>query len=136
MSDLAITAANVVVASPSTTNNGVAGATITAGQTVYLSPTTGDYLPAKANNVNTTTVAGIALNNAAAGQPLQILTSGNYVCGGTPVVGGTYMLSAANAGGIAPVDDIVTTDYVSFLGIATSNTNIFIQILNSGTIHA
>lgn len=136
MADLPITAANVVAGANSTTTNGFAGGTITAGQAVYLSAATNKYLPAQANNVNTSTVSGISLNNASANQPLQVLTGGNLICGGTPVVGGTYNLGADNAGAIAPVADITTGSYVVFLGIATSNTNIFVQILNSGTIHA
>ena len=136
MADLSITPANVVRGANSVTTFGTAGTTITAGETVYLSPTTNQYLLAQANGSTTTSVAGIALNSASDNQPLQVLTGGDYVCGGTPVVGGTYMLAADNPGKIAPVADITTGNYVTFLGIATSSTNIFIQILNSGTVHA
>lgn len=136
MADLAITAANVVRGANSVTTSGIAGQTITAGQVVYLSGTTNQYLLAQANASTTSSVSGIALNSASDNQPLQVLTGGDYICGGTPVVGGTYNLGADNAGAIAPVADIGSGSYVTFLGIATSDTNIFVQILNSGTIHA
>jgi len=136
MADLSITPANVVRGTNSTTISGIAGQTITAGAVVYLSPSTNQYLLAQANASSTNTVSGVALNNCSLNQPIQILSGGDYVCGGTPVVGQSYYLAADNAGAIAPVSDLTTGNYVSFLGIATSNTNIFIQVLNSGTAHA
>lgn len=136
MSDLTITATSVVRGNNSTATSGTAGATITSGQAVYISVTTGQYLLAKADNANTATCAGIALNSCSINQPIQVLTGGNIIIGATAVVGGTYVLSAANAGGIAPVADLASTNIVDFLAIATSATNLFVQILNSGTSHA
>jgi len=134
MADLSITAANVVASAGATVVNGTSGATITAGQTVYL--TAGQYQLAKANAAGTATLAGIALNGASANQPLQVLVSGSVTIGATVTAGQTYVLSAAVAGNIAPITDLSTGNYVSLLGVATSTTVIQVVLNNSATTHA
>ena len=47
-------------------------------------------------------------------------------------IGTVYVLSAAAAGGIAPWADLVSTDIVSVLGVATATTELEIKLLNSG----
>ena len=123
MADLVITAANVVAGADSTTVSGTAGVTITAGQAVYLDATTGKYALADADSA---TVAqrraiGIALNGAALNQPIKVLTSGDITTGATMTAGVAYYLSGT-AGGICPVADVGTGEYVCLLGIAKSTT--------------
>jgi len=123
MADLTVTAANVVAGADSTTVSGTAGVTITAGQAVYLDATTGKYALADADSA---TVAqrraiGIALNGAALNQPIKVLTSGDITTGATMTAGVAYYLSGT-AGGICPVADVGTGEYVCLLGIAKSTT--------------
>lgn len=134
MADLSITAANVSGGTGFLMVTGTAGATITAGQAVYLSGT--QWLLARANAAGTATVVGIALNNASSGQPINVLYGGIINIGATTVTGQTYALSAANAGGIAPITDLTTGNIVSILGVATSTSAIQIVINNSGAAHA
>lgn len=133
MADLTVTAANVVPASDATIErNYNAGATVTAGQTVYLDTTTNTWKLADANaSVLTAALGGVALHGAAAGQPLAVITRGGYNPGATAVVGMIYVLSAT-AGGIAPMGDAVTGWYTSILGVATTASNIQVNIQNSG----
>jgi hypothetical protein len=129
MADLTVTAANVAPGTDATIErNYNAGATITAGQTVYLSTTTNTWLLADANLSQAAAVlGGVALNGAASGQPLAVLTRGNLNPGATAVVGMVYVLSGT-AGGIAPVADGVTGWYTSILGIGTTASNIAVNI--------
>lgn len=123
MVDLVVTASNVVAGSDSTTVNGTAGVAITAGQAVYLDATTGKYALADSNSA---TVAqrralGIALNSASLNQPIKVLTAGDITTGTTMTAGLAYYLSDT-PGGICPVADIGTGEFVCLLGIAKSTT--------------
>lgn len=116
MADVSITAANVLAGS-NTTSDVVAGETVTAGQVVYQKLSTDSrYYKAQADGTaEEATVAGFALNGAAAGQPLRIQTAGPITIGGTVAVGTPYVVSAT-AGAICPFADLVSTNKVSYVG--------------------
>lgn len=130
--DLSITAANVTTTSTQV-RDVTAGATITAGQVVYLDTTANDVAKLADNDASAATpvVAGIALHGAASGQPLRIVTGGTVTIGATVTVGKIYVLSAT-AGGIAPVDDLAQNKYVSIIGVGTSSSVLTLSIKNSG----
>lgn len=121
MADLVITAANVV--SSGVKETGTAGASVTAGQVVYLDSADNKYK--LADNDSATVAArapyGIALHAAGSGQPLTVHKSGSIVIGATTAVGVIYCLSST-AGGICPSADNGAGDYVSVLGVGTSVT--------------
>jgi hypothetical protein len=134
MADLSITAANVVAGSGATKESGVAGATITAGQAVYKDASDGGKFKLADNDSATAAVRsfyGIALHGASSGQPLTVLKEGPITIGATVAVGTVYMTSST-AGGIAPVADAATGDYVTVIGIGTSTTVIEVQPLAAG----
>lgn len=133
MVDLAVTAASVAVSSNAVRENGTAGEAITAGQAVYKAAATGRYMLAD-NNSATAEVRqaiGIALNGAAAGQPLAIQKSGDIVIGATLVPGTDYYLSDT-PGGIGPRADIAAGEYVCLLGLAKSTTVLALDIQYPG----
>lgn len=132
MADITVTAANVTPGSGAGLRYGTAGATITAGQTVYLDTTDNKYKLARANAASTAQVAGIALHGASNNQPLTIHTGGAINIGGTVAVGAIYVLSAAAAGGIAPAADLTTTNRVSVIGVGTTTGIIAVDLQNSG----
>ena len=75
--DLSITAANVAPSSGAQYADGTAGATITAGQAVYLDTSANTYKLADCDaTAATAVIAGIALNGASSGQPIKIQTAG------------------------------------------------------------
>ena len=78
MADISITAANVVAGANARTLDGIAGATITAGQLVYRDSVTGKYLLSDADSatVAARSVDGIALNSASLNQPLGVQIDG------------------------------------------------------------
>lgn len=138
MTDLVITAANVVKGSNAKTRTGVAGTTITAGQTLYKDTTDSDKY--KLYDADSATeivrvLAGVALNSASAGQPITMQYEGNITIGAT-VAAGTVYLGSDTAGGIMPDADSEAGDYVTVLGIGISTTQIRLKFIDSGVAHA
>ena len=139
MADLTITAASVArVVAGGLTQTGTAGATITAGQTLYLDAGTNTLKLCHAStSAATAACVGIALDGAASGQPVTYQTAGNITIGATIVIGATYYTSVNNAGGITA--DVPTTgNYSIVLGIG--QTAAILSIINQGanplTAHA
>lgn len=132
MADISVTAANVKIVSDAAVADGTAGATITAGQAVYLDETDNKFKLADADNTATTAaVRGIALNGASDGQPIKVASSGVLNMGATLTVGTIYVLSGT-AGGVCPASDLTSGDYVSLLGVAITAANLKLNINNSG----
>jgi hypothetical protein len=65
MTDLTITAANVLASGQATKETGIAGATITAGQPVYKEATTGTFKLSDSNARAEVAVYGVALHGSA-----------------------------------------------------------------------
>ncbi len=133
MADLTITAASVVKGSNAKIENGILGATVTAGQVVYKDTTDSNKFKLADNDDATALVrtpSGIALNGGADGQPVQVQSAGQITIGATVVVGTVYHLSDT-PGGIGPVADLTAGDYVVTLGIAITAAILDIQIHNS-----
>lgn len=133
MTDISITPANVLAGSAAQTENGSAGEAITQGKTVYKSSTTNLYMLADSNSATAEarTPTGIALNSAAAGQPLTIQKAGDITIGGTMTAGVAYYQSDT-PGGICPVADVGSGEYSCIVGIAKSATVLSIGIKASG----
>lgn len=133
MTDISITAANVLAGTGAKKVNGTAGATITAGKVTYLDSADGKDKLADCDSATAgvRSPRGIALNGASNGQPITILTEGPITIGGTLVPGTTYYLSQ-NAGGICPLADLSTGDYTVIIGIALSASVLDVNIQESG----
>jgi len=129
MADISITAANVVAGVNALREPGIAAATITAGQAVYKSSSTRKWAPADSNSatVEVRRATGIALNGAAANQPLSILTSGDVTIGATLTAGTAYYLSDT-PGGICPLADVGSGEYVCLMGLAKSSSVLSVDI--------
>lgn len=121
MTDISITAGNVVPGSDAVIENGYAGEAITAGQVVYFDTSTRKWMKADANAATAAArqPSGIALNGASANQPIAVQTKGSLTIGGTLTAGVTYYLSS-DAGGICPIADVGSGEYYCTVGIATS----------------
>ena len=135
MSDISITAANVVRVGGSVNKNYNAGETTTAGQSVYLKTTDSKWYKAQADGTAEEagggTIVGVALHAASAGQPLAVQTDGTITIGGT-VVAGTVYVVATTAGGIAPIADLASTNRVTIIGYGTSTSVIAINPIITG----
>jgi len=132
MTDISITAANVLAGSGASIRRGTAGATITAGQVLYYDGATAKYKLADCDGATALrTPVGIALNGASDGQPISLVDRGPVTIGGTLTAGVAYYLSPT-AGGICPVADVLSGDYSVILGIATSASVLNVNIQESG----
>ena len=128
MADLSITPANVVLVSGQT-GDGTAGGTITAGMAIY--PDSSDSNDLKAADCTASAsakIVGIALHGASDGQPLKYAKPGSVVTIGATVVDAeTYVLS--ESGAIAPIGDLATNDYVTYVGHAATTANLDLKIM-------
>lgn len=133
MADISITAASVVAGANARTEQGTAGAAITAGQVLYKDAAAGTWKLADSNSATAAARSpdGIALNGAASGQPLQVLTGGDVTIGATLTAGVAYYLSDT-PGGICPVADVGSGEYSTIIGIAESTTVLNVQFHESG----
>lgn len=138
MANLSVTAANVLTAiaqlglDGSSTDVGIYGATVTAGQPLYRDTLASFKLKlALATSATTAVLWGISLNGGGDGQPAVVLRRGLYNPGGTVVVGMAYYLSATS-GAIAPYADLVTGNFVSAIGIGITASLIYVDLVNSG----
>lgn len=128
MVDLVITAANVAAQGGASRGRKIAGAAITAGEVVSINSSEQAVLASDASAA-LARVAGVALHDAASGQPLEYQISGRINLGATLAVGKHYVLSTAGA--IAPVDDIAGTEYASYIGFAVSTSILILQPLTA-----
>lgn len=136
MSAISVTASSIVKTSNTVVANGTAGASITAGQVVYLDATTNTYKLADCDlSPAAATAAGIALNAATSGQPIAIATSGDLTFNAVLTAGKAYVLGAT-AGEINPIADLTTNWRTTLLFIATSTTNARLLIYASGVANA
>lgn len=133
MADLSLTPGSVVSADGSAyLQTFTAGAAITAGQLVYVDAADGTVKLAYATSTAAiAAIKGIAVDDAASGQPCIVKNAGDIDLGVTLTVGVIYILSA-NAGAIAPSTDLASSSYLSILGVATAADNLKLNIFNSG----
>lgn len=113
----------------------IAGEAFDAGA-VVRKDTNGKWVKARANNLaGVTGDLGIAVSTAdAVDQRVSVQVSGPLTC--TGLTKDTYYVIAADTAGlIAPEADLASTNITTFVGIATSTTNLMVSILNSRTAH-
>lgn len=130
MADLSVTAANVLCGVNAKKRWGVAGATVTAGQTAYEDTSDSNKFKLGDANASATTakIAGIFLNSAANGQPVQIVYEDDDFTPGATMTVNTFYVASGTAGGIAPVADITTGWYASLVMLAKSTTKAKLMI--------
>jgi hypothetical protein len=135
MADLVITAANVLEGTQARKQTKAAGASITQGMSVYVDGS--DQLQPAQKGVDAATAAavGIALGAGEAGQPVTYQSGGEMDVGATLTVGETYVVGAAG-GGIAPIGDVIATEFATILGVATAAGVLKMGVLQSGVAHA
>lgn len=137
--DLTITAASVVPGARANYVKGgtIAGATITAGQLLYLDSTSGTYKLADADaSAATANVVGYAANSASAGQYVGVVTDDDDMTVGATLSTATplYVLSAT-AGGYSPSASIAAGMYPCVVLTAKSTTKGIFKIVR-GTVPA
>jgi hypothetical protein len=138
MANYTITAANVVPSATATLASYTSGASISAGQPVYLDTSDLDAAQrpkAKLADANdtllTATVAGLAVNTASAGQIVNICTSDNaFTHGLSSAAAGDVVVLSSTAGALAPAADIASGWRPSVVLVVTSATQGILRITN------
>jgi len=138
MAALSVTAANVTPNTstvPPTYLNGIAGATVTAGQPVYQDSTASSKLkPADANASAAAAAAkGIAMHAATDGQPLQVMVDGELNMG-TILTAGLIYVVGATAGEINPAGDLASGWYTTILGWARTTAIFRVKTISTGVV--
>ena len=116
------------------TPNLTAAEAIGEGDACYKD-TDGTYKKAESGDTDVkAVVVVIALTAAAAATDtfVGLRTGGKLKDSGTPFTAGTAYYLSATAGGICPFADLVSTDYVSLIGIASSTSVLDFTPNNSG----
>lgn len=136
MAELTITAAQVLSGADADYFQGIAGQAITAGQSVYLDTLTNRVRLADANGSQDSAEAiGIALNEAAAEQPVRVQTNGTLTLGAAaaPGVSNVYIVGGT-PGGIAPSADKVAGWYATILGVGAPNNTLRMAVFPSRAV--
>lgn len=134
MSDLSITAANVIPQANATIDfSRRAGATITAGDMVYLEAASKKWKIADADSATQEVqeTGGMALNGAADGQPLAVCTMGDVAMGAVLTAGARYYLSS-NPGKIQPEADLSEGEEINLIGLAKTTSVLSVRITRPG----
>lgn len=138
MADLSVTAANVIASAQATVLKDYNfGATVTAGQAVYLDSSTYTWKLVDSNAAITgnelTTIKGIALNGGASGQPANVAIKDPDFTPGATLTNGAALFTSVTAGAIA--HDVPTTGaYPTVLGIAKSTSKLNLNPTASGAV--
>ncbi len=140
MSDLSI--GSMINQLPLTKVQGVAGGTLTVGESAYRKASDGKWYAAKADAVGTSGTAGrtgtigVVLVGGSALDTVTIATGGDIDVGVAVTKGTIYVVSAANAGGIAPWADLSTGHFVTIIGVGNVSDQISLSPFPSGVAHA
>lgn len=143
MAALTITVANILPVSISgitpVRKRATAGATLTAGQAIYLDATDLDSSgigKAKLADANASEAAaaavGVTLHGALSGQPVEYMEAGGLAFGAILTKGEIYVLGATAAGDIAPADDLASGWYTTILGYAATTANMVLGLRVTG----
>ncbi len=140
MTDLVITATEVLVSTDTITEDGVTdtGVTVTAGQVCYKDATSGKY---KLFDTNSSTANArspvLSMNGGAPGQTVRFARSGTVTIGATaaPVLSTIYIASAT-PGGIAPAADLASTWKTVIIGVCNGTGTLKLVLANSGAVKA
>ena len=137
MAAISITAGSFIPSSSAQKTKGVAGATVTAGQALYIDTANSNVLKlcdADASSL-ASTCCGIAMHGASSGQDLWYVTSDPVCAIGATLVIGDTLWTSATAGGITKTfADNVTGCYVTCLGVAVSTTAFNLNITRAGAV--
>lgn len=142
MAAITITAASVALVSGTPTKDAVAGEAFTAGDLVYLNPTTGKWLKAQCDG--TAYEAGaedlaIALATADAANARVSLAGDGCVVGlGSVVTAGVAYCPGTTAGDLVPIADLATsTQKITVAALGVSTTDLLVKrVYHAGSVLA
>jgi hypothetical protein len=112
-----------------------AAGTITAGQPVYYDTTAGGLKAAGNAGLGGATVAGIAINGGASGQPIvYCYQDPSFTPGCTLTSGLTLWLSTTAGSMTSTAADVGSGETAVVLGVSTSTTKMNLSIVQGGAV--
>jgi len=134
MAAITPTAASVFKSAAGMTENGILGASLTAGTFVYRdSGAANVYKAADNTSAAKATVAGVLLNGGGTGQPATIATSDAGLVFDAVLVAGKVYLISATAGKVIE-DSELATGQVTVCGTAASTTVLMFNPVVTGVV--
>lgn len=133
MADITITPANVTPGADAVMNRGIAAVQIDAGESVYID-STGKIALADADAAASSVPAGVALNTAHPGQPIEYAVSGSVGYGAGVFAPGRIYLVSVNAGQIRPSSDLDAAQYAGTLGIALDDETLKLNLFGPAVV--
>lgn len=131
MADLTVSSSLVQPSETAPFETGVCGAAFTAGQTGYKDASDSRWKLAVATAQASAAARGIATGNFSTGQIGRFQTHETLNLGGGVSVGTVYAVST-NAGGIAPIADVTTGNWITPLAVGATTNNLSLNIFRSG----
>ena len=133
--DLDVVAANVIASSivSTKTKTAISAVAVTAGQFVYYDSTSDRFRLADADIAASATAVGMAMHNAAAGQPLVVATEGTFAIGSTITKGTVYVISG-NPGSITTFETLSEGQYAFRAGIGLVDNRLMLAIADMGAV--
>ena len=132
--DYSVTSTSVIASDDAVIRRKTAGASITAGQAVYVKAdgTLGLYDANAASPAYT--FAGIALNSASSGQLVLYAESDPEFTPGFTVAAGAIVIGSSTAGGLCPASDLATGHYLTIVGIGIGSNKIDLSPQAAGVV--
>lgn len=120
MAALTFTAASVLLTG-GRQDVGIAGGTVARGNVVRKN-TSNQYVVAANDSLANSAAIGIALNDAASGQPVSVaaISAGGVIAGVASNCAAGKVLVLGTAGAILPVDDIAGGEFVYVVGVGVT----------------
>lgn len=132
MADFTVTPGSVLASSQAQVADGIAGASITAGQTL-AQDVDGTMKLHDANAASPlNTLKGIALHASLTGQPIKYVKSDPAFTPGFTIAAGDSVIASANPGMLCPDADKQTGWFVTDVGIGIGGNKMKMQIVASG----
>ena len=132
MADLVISSSLVQPTETSPFESGICGAEFTAGQVGYVDASDSSrWKKAVATASASAAARGIATGNFSTGQIGRFQTHETLNLGGGVSAGVVYAVST-NAGGIAPIADVTTGNFITPLAVGATTNNLSLTIFRSG----
>jgi hypothetical protein len=134
MADLSQTAANVKMVVGSNVQVGIAGEALTQGQPAYQSGE--KWFRGRATTATLANCTRIVLTPAALDESVVLAKPGTEINLGATLAVGTVYAVSATLGAIAPIDDLVSTNFVTPLGVAKTSSLLIFNPQPSGIAKA
>ena len=138
MAAISVTASSVLKSSTGSRNIGIAAATITAGQAVYITAAGTINLADANGTAPANTCAGIAENGASAGQPVSYVSAdtAGFTIGATVLAGDMIWVHTTPGAITKTFADLTAGCTVIPLGSMLSTTTLALQPLVGGVVAA